>query len=806
LYLVTQYTVKNIIKPNYIGFVLIFILMGCIEILAQNSIHGIVLDTNNKPYTGANVLLNDTRGSVSDAKGEFLFQNILNDNYTIKVTALGYKDVLINGKTDTTNSNIRIVLMPAVKELEEIHVNGNRGMKLKKSESISIQLIEEAFLKEAKASSLMQTLNTIPGINSIDIGTGISKPMIRGLGYYRVIIAQNGIRQEGQQWSDHHGVSIDQHAVEHIEIIKGPASLQYGSGAMGGVINVVPEHVPLTSGISGEVLFTAKSNTKWLGSSAELSYRKGDVYSNLALTYNSYGDLLIPETDSFSIPSPGSSLESSHQAVLGNQMHNTAGTERAVSLSAGIIKSWGNSYFQFNYHSTKTGFFDWQGIQNNSTKLLHQKNSRDINHPFQQVQNYSIQHFTNRFFKADKLELAFSYQFNDVKEFKPFINKYGIRTKDYNYYKSRNYYDLGLFLHTFTANSVYALKRIANHTIKVGFNNQLQFHNKDGYNHILPEYQRFSTALFATHQFKLSKKWILNSGARIDYTFFEMQEMQNLEFPDNKLDSIFNPDFKKVYPGTAFSLGMNYLPNNRTVFKMHLGKSFRAPSAYELSAYGLHTHANRVEKGNVSNKSEQAWQLDIGLEQKWKDISLSISPFVNYFTNYLFLEPTPEFTDGGGGQIYEYKQTNALLYGAEASFDFAIQNKFVFKSGAEYVYAVNLDLESALPFTPPFSIRNEISYLFANTRTFTKNKVGVEVVRIASQNYTVTNELSTPGYTTVNLHAQTEIILGLQKINLMLKVRNLFNTSYYNHISFYRRMRIPEPARDFQLFISVPIN
>ncbi|NJM15070.1 MAG: TonB-dependent receptor [Bacteroidales bacterium] len=414
--------------------------------------------------------------------------------------------------------------------------------------------------------------------------------------------------------------------------------------------------------------------------------------------------------------------------------------------------------------------------------------------------------FTNRYFRHDKLGVALGYQLNDSKEFKHFIDKYGVRSQDYLHYRDMGYYDLGLFQHTLSGNVIYSLGRFSNQTIKTGINTQYQHHTTDGYGHILPAYRRFTAGFFLTHQYKLSDKWIINSGARVDHTFFEMQESLNAEFPVNQLDSLFNPDFKTTYPGSAFSLGFNYLPGAKTTIKVHAGKSFRVPSAYELGAYGLHTHAGRFEKGDLGNKPEKAWQFNIGLEQKWTQLSFSISPFLNLFTNYLFLKPTSDFAPGGAGQIYQYEQSKALLYGGEASIEYPFSNKILIKAGAEYVYAVNLDLRSALPFTPPFNLQTEASYLFKDTKWLKKNKIGVELVSIAQQKYTEPNELTTPGYNAINLLVLTELAFGSQKLSLMLKVRNLFNRAYYNHISFYRRMRIPEPGRDVQLFISIPIE
>ncbi|WP_162555673.1 TonB-dependent receptor [Reichenbachiella versicolor] len=768
----------------------------------QSTVRGVILDESGKPFAGANLLLNSSKRTVSSTEGKFVFNDVRARKFEIKVSAIGFEDISVQGTTDTLTQALSIILTPSVQELEGVTINGNAQEELKRVESISKLQVDKKFLLESKGASLMQSLNAIPGVNSMDIGTGISKPMIRGMGYYRVVVAQNGIRQEGQQWSSHHGLSIDQQAVGHVEIIKGPASLEFGSGAIGGVINVLPERVPSTDGLTGELSMVTKSNTQWFGGSAELSFRKRDFYSHIDITYNSFGDFQIPETESFLLPVPVSASEASHEVVLGDQVYNTAGEEKAISLTTGIVKPWGRSSLILNYYATKVGFFDWQGIQNDSIRIIHDQSRRDLQLPYQEVNNYTIQHITSRYFNNDELEIGIGYQFNDSKEYSYLTDRTGNREEDLNHYTNKGNLNLGLFLHTISTNVVYSFNQSEKHSFKFGLNTQFQIHTNDGYNHILPNYNRYAGGIFLTHKYTIADQWILNSGARIDFTYLNIEETLN---PDVEFgDPVFNPALEETYPGSAYSIGVNFLPSRTTIIKVNIGKSFRVPSVYELAAYGLHRHGGRFEKGNIENEPEQAWEFDLGIEQKWSDFSIGLSPFINYFTNYLYLNPSSELRPVG--QVFEYRQSRASLLGGEITANYLYRKKLNLSVNAEYVYAVNLDLKSALPFTPPLNLRTELSYLFNDLKPLQQNKLGIELLTVASQNNTVPNELSTSGYNSINLLGRTEILFGSQRINLMLKVRNLLNASYYNHISFYRRMWIPEPGRDIQLYISVPIK
>jgi|GEM_PF-119906 len=793
----------NYSKTTFKGFMLLTIALTMHKNILSITIKGQITNEKKIPYAGANVVLNyGEYGTISDKNGCFIFYNVPSKHYELSVSAIGYMTARYN--IDSTNSapTLSISLTPNIKVLDEVKISGERSGKRQTTSSISIELISEEFLKEAKAGNLMQTLKKIPGIHSMDIGSGNAKPMIRGLGYYRVVVAKNGIRQEGQQWSSHHGIVIDQESIKHVEVIKGPASLQYGSGAIGGVINILPEHIPLSSGITGDLSLIARSNTNWLGGSGNISFRKRDLYLLATLTHHTYGDFKIPDTKFYWLPSVNNDTTASHKVPLGNRIMNTAGRENAVSLRTGILKKWGNSYLEFSYHSLNSGFFDWQGMLNDSIHTYHAKSYRDFQFPYQQIRNISVNHFTNRYFNKNKLEIALGYQWNISKEHNHLTDRTGERSLDFFRYQKLNGLDLLLDLRTITGNIAYSINGIRNHKFKFGVSSRHQQHQKDGFNHILPEYQYIMTGGFFTYSYSVSGKWHLHSGIRYDFNLFEMKKTVNPEPMYG--DSILNPDFRKTFSVTSFSIGINYIPAKNSTLKINLGKTFRLPSAYELGAYGLHRHEGRFEKGDTTNRPEQAWQFDLGFEQSWNNLSFSISTFLNYFTNYLFLNPTP--TIRPEGQVYEYQQTRSMLTGGETSLDYIFMNKFNLNIGAEYVYAVNLELNNALPFTPPFNAQTEISYLLKNTKKLSKSKIGVELISVAKQKYTTINELTTPGYNSVNLNAGTSISIGKQNISFMIKVRNLLDNRYYNHISFYRRLRIPGPGRDIQFFINIPFN
>ncbi len=765
------------------------------------NISGVVVDQNNVPLPGVTIrIIQSNHGVITNVQGDFEIHNLTCERHTLQFSYVGFESQVVDIDYSQYASGLNIQLNPASVHLSEVEVVSKRGEERRRVESISIQRVEGDFLAQNRSGSLMQSLRALPGVNSMDIGSGISKPMIRGLGYYRVVFAQNGIKQSGQHWSSHTGLSVDQQNVQQLEVVKGPASLRFGSDAIGGVINTLPADIPQDGTVSGEVSFRGQTNTGWLGGSARAEGRRGDFYFHTTVTHNNFGDFRVPYTDVFLLPRPSSAAEATHKVELGETVPNTAGRENAFSLDTGVVRPWGNIFLDFSYHHTQTGFFDWVGLQHEGRRADHMANVRDIKDPNQIVENFNVQSFTNIYSGENKLELALGYQYNVSLEHCILTDRTGNRAQEIEHFRSRNNLELKLDLHNVTANALYSLRALPNQTFDFIINTSYETNYTDGYSHILPGYEKLSGGVGIVHQYTLSPQWIINSGARIDMHNLYMEESLN---PDPAFgDSIFNAEFDKTFVGTSFSAGINYLASAQTILKLHVGKSYRIPSAYELGAYGLHRHEGRFERGDIQIEPEQAWQLDAGLETQWRNLHVMISPFVNYFTSYLYLNPTailrPE------GQVYEYRQTQALLYGGEISLDYTYRERLSLLAGVEYVYAMNLDLNTYLPFTPPMSAITSATLYLDELNRFTANSIGIEGIWAAAQNHTVPNELRTPGYGLLNLNVQSTIQLMGAAMQVRLEARNLLNQRYFNHISFYRRMRIPEPGRDFRVFLTIP--
>lgn len=765
------------------------------------SLCGFISDQANNPLASATVLLlEDSLYTIANDSGYFCFEGLYSGTYTLKIQNTGYAEVLFPVEVNGVQEPVFLRLDPEPDTIREVQVHAQSEFPLSAVQRMPVQLITEEMIRENANGNLIRTLGKFPGISSADIGSGLSRPVIRGLGYYRVLVARVGIPIGGQQWSNHHGLAAGIHGTENVEYIRGPAALRYGSGAMGGVINMLPHHIPLQQGLSGEAGTSFSTNNKASDGYLHLEARKRSLFLQLNAGLTGYADFAVPGTDYFLLPAPANEEFASHKEALGDRVPNTAGQEFSAGLVAGLILPSGKTSLEITWFDHTTGFFDWNGLQVDSLRDIHESSIRDVRDPYLHLQDFSLAWHTKLYRGNNKTCISVAFQRNVSSEYDRLIDRTGNRADDLAIYSSKGNLDLFLALNTYTARWEHSRKQAEGIEVVFGSDLRLQRQKTDGFSHILPEYSFWTVAGFANLIYPLNSKLSVNTGIRAEGAKFMMSESLN---PDPAFgDAVFNPGYDAFFPGMAFSAGLHLTSNHKTDFHAGINRTFRFPSAYELGAYGLHRHEGRFEKGDTLLEPESAWQADISYSYRGALLGVELSPFVNYFNNYISLNPTSELRPEG--QVYAYDQQAALLCGGEASFRLAAAEFLTLRTSAQYVYAINIDNQMPLPATPPLAIRFSGRFSLPEYRTGTSGSyAGLELEGVASQKYTVPNELSTPGYLILNANAGTTVKIGEKQLRLWIQVYNLLNTPYFNHLSFYRRLRISEPGRNITCGASI---
>ncbi len=671
--------------------------------------------------------------------------------------------------------------------IQNVEVTGTARQKMKTSQN-AVQVSKD-FLDEHFSGSLMQTLEGIPGVKAMSIGSGLSKPTIRGLGFNRMAVTEDGVKHEGQQWGDDHGLEIDQFAVDRAEVVKGPAALLYGSDAIGGVLNLFTNHVPMSK-FEGTVQLMGRSNNESIGASAKIGGKLGKIFYRAHATFVDYADYKVP-TDSIQYYSYWIKLKD-------GRLRNTAGMERDGSLMLG--------YAGYNFHTdirisdnySKSGFFaNAHGLEVRLSNIDYDHSRRDIDLPYQWVNHLKVLSHTSWKDADGSVDLNLAYQ-NNVREERSEPVSHGyMPTPDGSLERrfNKNTYSGHLsWRHTFPSQ----------HELQAGVNTEYQHNRRSGWGFIIPDFEMLSMGAYALDRYTIRENLIVNAGLRYDHVVTDVHAYHDwYQTPVNGVLTYQqrSAEMTRHFNSLTWSAGINW-QTGEWVLKANVGKSFRVPIPKELGADGINYHIFRYERGNPDLDPEQSYQLDAGISWQHGGLSLQVEPYLNYFPNYIYLNPTSQYVEGL--QLYYYTQAEVLRYGFEAELSYQLNRHWQTGLKGEYLHARQQSGQKkgyALPFSTPWSADADVKYSFDwKGHGF----VGLNFHLVGRQDDIVPPESPTDGYFTLNASAGEHFPLGHDVIlKVALHANNLLNKRYYDHTSYYRLIDVPEPGRNCSLMVGL---
>jgi iron complex outermembrane receptor protein len=790
----------------------IMLLLSNLVFSQQYEIHGKIINDKGRPVSGA--VIHTTPGNLdalSTQKGAFKITGLVRGNYKIVVSYVGYEieeyNILVPNK-----SPLIVTLKPGVEHLQEVIVEDHHASERRREESQNIEIVNNQFIEQNMGGSLMQSLGRLPGVSSMDIGAGISKPVLRGLSFNRVVVAENGIKHEAQQWGADHGLEINQHNISEVGVIKGAASLMYGSDAIGGVVNLKSITVPMKNSFGGNLMLNAQSINDQIGSSLNLYARKTKTYFTTNASWSDYADYKVP-TSVVNIYSYPAQLNN-------NRMRNTAGQEGGVNLTVGYKTDSLHSNIHLSSYFSKVGFFaNAHGLEPiNVDRHLHDADKRDIQLPFQEVRHIKANYHITKTGKNHLLKFDLGWQHNLREERGPYVN--------HGYMPDSLPDSLGIAetlerkfsKHTISANLSNQYE-INNHSIHTGIQLSFQKNEIGGWNFIIPEFTQIQAGAFIYDKWKLNDEFLLHTGLRLDMgsiktrEYYDWYESRIVNHATN--DTTYQKlqrtvDLNKTFSNLSFAAGMNY---NLKHFegKAHLGKSFRMPIPKELAANGVNFHTFSYDIGNQNLHPEESYQLDVSGEFHYPLWAIQLSPFVNYFPNYIYLNPTPffDFDHGAGNQIFEYRESEVIRFGGEIHGHYKFVESLKLGVIAEYVFSEQLSGEKkgyTLPFSPPPTLLFSLKYTPDFTDKFMGTYFSVDYKLTGKQSRIVPPEFETEGYSLVNLSIGTKLKWNQQWVHFTFRVNNLFDKKYLNHTSYYRLIGIPEPGINFSASVKIPFT
>ena len=777
-----------------------------VPVKENGSLTGTITDAKTaQPLQGASVYFHDLKlGTVSNSHGVYSIQHIPNGKYLVEISFLGYASVV---ETIDITGDVQkdYGLTHSYIENEAVTVTGVSAATSVKRTPVPVNIIRKEELLRGSATNLIDALSKTPGVAQVSTGPAISKPSIRGLGYNRVVVVNDGIRQEGQQWGDEHGIEIDEYNVNKAEVLKGPASLMYGSDALAGVVNFISVVPAPEKTIRANIFTTYQTNNRQRGLHADIGGNENGFIWGINGSYKAAADY----TNKYDGP-----------------VFNSRFNEKDFGAYIGVNKTWGFSHLllsKFDQHlglvegdrDSATGRFT-KLVNDNGTASEVLTTAADFTSTSPDIPRQRIQHFKiaadNSFnIGKDRLTLTLGYQRNQRQEFGNVLDP-----------EEKNlYFDLG----TVNYNLQYHFAEKRSWRTTIGVNGMQQSNRNKGTEVLIPEYALFDIGGFVYTQ-KRIKQVTLSGGIRFDNRSIDSRELA--EGGNTKFQQ-----FNKSFSNMSGSIGASYEASKQVTLKLNLARGFRAPSIPELASNGAHEGTNRFEYGEQNLKSETSFQVDGGVDITTEHISFTANVFYNAISNFIYYRKLNAVAGGdslvtdGSNQFFAFRfnQNNAVLYGTEFNLDIHphpldwlhIENSFSYVRG---VLSQDQDGSKNLPFIPGARLINEVKVeLFKNGHTLRNMYLKAELDNTFAQNNPFTGfntETRTPAYSLLNAGFGGDVASkGKTLFSLFFTASNIGDVAYQNHLSRLKyapenlatgRTGVYNMGRNFSIKCNVPLS
>jgi len=744
-------------------YIKLLFLIASITTSAQNNISGKITNTQNNALIGVEIYAQELhKGTISKNEGFYELNNIPNGTIKLTFSSLGFKTV---SKTVTLNSEniaLNIILNETFFEIDEIIVSTPFN-KLQSENVMKVERLSAKSIRKLGATTLSEGIVNIPGVSQISTGNSIGKPVIRGLSGNRVLVYTQGIRLENQQFGGEHGLGINDAGISAVEVIKGPASLLYGSDALGGVLYLNPEKFATNNNTMASFSQRAFSNTMGSNTSMGLKTSLENLKFLARGTYANHLDYKTP-TD--------------------QRVTNTRFNEKDFKTGIAYSKNKFTSEIRYNFNNSNLGLTE--GIAD-------QSNSRNLLEPYQTINNHILSSHNHFFFGDSKLDIDLGYTFNDRQEFEEHEEETEEEHAEHEEEEEHEEPALRMKLKTFSYNVKYHFPKIGSVEILSGVQGLHQTNTNFGEEILIPDALINDFGIFTTANYMWNNN-TLQVGIRFDNRQIETERM---EIAHEDEIHVFEA-IENSYNSFTTSLGFKTALSEKITARINLASGFRAPNLAELSANGVHHGTNRFEKGNENLENEKNAQIDISLEYKTAHFELFANGFYNHINDYIFITPTNEIEDGE--QVFSYIQENAKLYGGEFGFHLHPhpQDWLHLESTFETVIGKQ-ENGDYLPLIPANTWRNTLRTEFSIKKWLQQGYSSLTLESTFAQNNVSTFETTTANYNLLNLGLGGDIYLKNIKFSTSLSINNLLDKTYINHLSRLKNDGIFNQGRNIVL-------
>jgi len=724
---------------------------------AQNKVVGKITDQDNLPLPGAAIIISDlNKGTVSDKNGNYRLANIPDGRIRIQFSFIGFAKRIETIELYGDSLELDIMLQQTAVEADEVVVSGvYNSTQHDNAVKIDVLKLDPHTIKTTPNFS--EVLTRVPGVDMISKGSGVSKPVIRGLSMNDILVLNNGVRFENYQYSSHHPLGIDEFGIEDVEIIKGPASLLYGSDAIGGVINFIKEKPAPVGTIMGDYNLQLFSNTIGMTNNFGVKGTSKKFFGGVRAGQKTNADFLQGG---------------------GKFVPNSRFNEMSVKTNAGFTGRIGTFKLYYDFNKQKLGLAEDEAINEITER------GRENNIWYQELNTHLLSSQNKLYLGRFKLDINSAYQNTELIHFGD-IDVIEIQMR--------------LSTLTYEARLHFPSKESSEYIIGIQGYNQTNINLNDRETIILPDALTNNNSMFGLLQYTLFKKLKFQTGIRYDLRSILTQPVGLAS------DTMtYRPALDKNYGSFSGSFGATYNLSEKLLFRANFAAAYRTPNLAELTSNGQ--HELRYEIGDKELVPENAYETDLSIHYHGENFTFDIAGFYNIVNNYIFISPTGD-TTSSGIYIYRYKQANSDLYGGEAGLHIHPEpvEWIHFESTFSSVIGKQTNGDY-LPFIPAHKLRIELRAEKEKLLFLKKAFVSAYTTIYFNQDQPAPDETPTSGSALLDLSAGGNIKIQNQLMSVSISANNLFDTKYIDHLSTLKEAGFYNPGRNIALHIRIPFS
>ena len=758
-----------------------------LQVEAQTAVvSGKVLNETGDPLPAVTVVLPALEiGAFTDEKGVFRIENVPPGSHTIEFRFVGYRTIRSELRvTDQRPAVLEVTMQPEVLVGEEVIVTGDRDLAGELTGSTqSVLVLPLSDLEERRGQTVGETLESLPGVSTLTTGPAISKPVLRGVHSSRVLVLNAGITQEGQQWGGDHAPEIDPFSPARIEVLKGAASVQYGAGAIGGVIRIEPPELPTRPGMGGRINTNLFSNNRQGAGSLLLQ-----------------GSLRRPEGLKWRVQ--GSLRRAGDARAPMHVIRNSGFDERDYSMALGYTTDRVDTEAYFSHFGTWIGIFKGAHIGNTTDlrRLIERGDptivgsfTYEIDNPRQRVDHdlLSVRSLV-RFAGKGNLELRYGQQYNRREEWDSHARSGGV---------ARPGFSQGLQTHS--GDAIFQHRNFGNWYGKVGVSGMRQENKRFSTGFLIPDFLAYSFGVFALESWTKGKTTV-ETGLRYDYRWMEIYSNTGRRATEIVEGGVF------TYRNVTGVLGLIYELTPNMAVAANFGRAWRPPGVNELYSHGVHHGTAQFEIGDRRLDTEASLNTDLALRYQGERGRGELGLFRSRYSNFISLLPADDLvlTIRGAFPKFTYVQNDAVIQGFDGYLEYELTPYIDTHLSASFVRGRNTEERQPLYQMPSTRFIAGLSLHLPTAGRLLDAGIGFEGRFVMRQdNFPEGIDYADPpaGYNLFDLDLHAEIAVADQPVRVQFGIRNLFNQRYRDYLSRFRYF-IDNPGRNVTFGMSIPFG